>query len=112
MIICQNCRHQELLGALFCSECGSRLDSAEGLPTDTFDPPLKGVPDQAASPPQRKIPLEGARVVLHPSDPTLLQPGDILVAPMTDPAWTPLFVPAAGVVAAGAWVILHTIGFG
>jgi pyruvate,water dikinase len=23
-------------------------------------------------------------------------PGDILVAPITDPSWTPLFVPAAG----------------
>lgn len=39
-----------------------------------------------------------ARVVHDPSDPTALGPGDILVAPVTDPAWTPLFVPAAGVV--------------
>src|SRR3954468_8861795 len=38
-----------------------------------------------------------ARVVLDPSDPTALEPGDILVAPLTDPAWTPLFVPAAAV---------------
>ncbi|MEM9611131.1 MAG: hypothetical protein AAGA99_27235, partial [Actinomycetota bacterium] len=37
-----------------------------------------------------------ARVVLDPSDPAALGPGDILVAPVTDPAWTPLFVPAAG----------------
>jgi pyruvate,water dikinase len=27
-----------------------------------------------------------------------LEPGDILVAPNTDPSWTPLFVTAAGVV--------------
>lgn len=39
-----------------------------------------------------------ARVVLDPSDPTALEPGDILVAPMTDPSWTPLFVTAAAVV--------------
>lgn len=39
-----------------------------------------------------------ARVVLDPSDPTALEPGDVLVAPITDPAWTPLFVPAAAVV--------------
>jgi pyruvate,water dikinase len=39
-----------------------------------------------------------ARVILDPSDPMALEPGDILVAPFTDPAWTPLFVPAAGVV--------------
>jgi pyruvate,water dikinase len=39
-----------------------------------------------------------ARVVLDPADPGRLGPGDILVAPITDPSWTPLFVPAAGVV--------------
>ena len=39
-----------------------------------------------------------ARVVVDPSDPAALQPGDVLVAPLTDPAWTPLFVPAAAVV--------------
>jgi len=39
-----------------------------------------------------------ARVVLDPSDPTALEPGDVLIAPITDPAWTPLFVPAGAVV--------------
>jgi pyruvate,water dikinase len=39
-----------------------------------------------------------ARVLLDPSDPTALEPGDVLVAPITDPSWTPLFVPAAAVV--------------
>lgn len=39
-----------------------------------------------------------ARVVLDPADPTALAPGEILVAPMTDPSWTPLFVAAGGVV--------------
>ena len=39
-----------------------------------------------------------ARVITDPADPRGLQPGEILVAPLTDPAWTPLFVPAAGVV--------------
>jgi pyruvate,water dikinase len=39
-----------------------------------------------------------ARVVLRPSEPGDLSPGDILVAPITDPAWTPLFLAAAGVV--------------
>jgi pyruvate,water dikinase len=39
-----------------------------------------------------------ARVVLDAADPTGLEPGDILVAPQTDPSWVPLFVPAAGVV--------------
>jgi pyruvate,water dikinase len=39
-----------------------------------------------------------ARVVLDAADPMGLEPGDILIAPVTDPAWTPLFVPAAAVV--------------
>lgn len=43
--------------------------------------------------------VEGrARVVLDSNDPSALEPGDILVAPITDPSWTPLFVPAAGVI--------------
>ncbi len=39
-----------------------------------------------------------ARVVLDAADPVGLEPGDILIAPQTDPSWVPLFVPAAGVV--------------
>jgi pyruvate,water dikinase len=50
-----------------------------------------------------------ARVVLDPADPTVLEPGDILVAPMTDPAWTPLFVPAAGVVVDVGAALSHAI---
>lgn len=50
-----------------------------------------------------------ARVVLDPSDPTALEPGDILVAPLTDPAWTPLFVPAAAVVVDVGAQITHAV---
>jgi pyruvate,water dikinase len=39
-----------------------------------------------------------ARVVTDPGDPRGLEQGEILVAPITDPAWTPLFIPAGGVV--------------
>ncbi len=39
-----------------------------------------------------------ARVVTDPRDPRAIEPGDILVAPLTDPSWTPLFLAAAGVV--------------
>ncbi len=39
-----------------------------------------------------------ARVLLDPSDPFALEPGEILIAPNTDPSWTPLFVPSAAVV--------------
>lgn len=39
-----------------------------------------------------------ARVILDPADPRELAPGDVLIAPLTDPSWTPLFVPAEGVI--------------
>jgi pyruvate,water dikinase len=39
-----------------------------------------------------------ARVIMDAADPAGLEPGDILIAPQTDPSWVPLFVPAAGVV--------------
>ena len=39
-----------------------------------------------------------ARVIHDPADATDLEPGEILVAPMTDPGWTPLFSSAEAVV--------------
>jgi pyruvate,water dikinase len=39
-----------------------------------------------------------ARIVDDPSDARDLEPGEILVAPETDPGWTPLFLSAAAVV--------------
>jgi pyruvate,water dikinase len=39
-----------------------------------------------------------ARVVLDPYHPDGLEPGDVLVAPITDPSWTPLFLSAQAVV--------------
>jgi pyruvate,water dikinase len=39
-----------------------------------------------------------ARVVTDPLDPRCLCPGEVLVAPITDPSWTPLFVAAEAVV--------------
>ena len=39
-----------------------------------------------------------ARVVLDAADPEGLEPGDVLIAPQTDPSWVPLFVPAVAVV--------------
>lgn len=38
------------------------------------------------------------RLVRSPADPTALEPGEILVCPITDPAWTPLFLAAGGVI--------------
>ena len=50
-----------------------------------------------------------ARVVLDSYDPSALAPGDILVAPITDPSWTPLFVPAGAVVVDVGAPLSHAI---
>lgn len=39
-----------------------------------------------------------ARVILDAADPDDLEPGEVLIAPQTDPSWVPLFVSAAAVV--------------
>ncbi len=39
-----------------------------------------------------------ARIVRHPGENTKLQKGDVLVAPSTDPGWTPLFLRAKALV--------------
>ena len=50
-----------------------------------------------------------ARVVLDSHDPSALEPGDVLVAPITDPSWTPLFVPAGGVIVDVGAALSHAI---
>lgn len=64
---------------------------------------LQGVPGCAGTATGR------ARVVLDPADPAGMQPGDILVAPLTDPAWTPLFLPAAAVVVNVGALMSHAV---
>jgi pyruvate,water dikinase len=50
-----------------------------------------------------------ARIVRDPSDARGLSPGDILVAPLTDPAWTPLFLPAGAVVVNVGALMSHAV---
>ena len=47
-----------------------------------------------------------ARVVLDPAE-ARLEPGEILVAPSTDPGWTPLFLIAGGLVMEMGGVMSH-----
>ncbi len=79
---------------LFCSD-GTDLEAsgaADGAPaTGTSTSVLRGVP----AAPGRVIGT--ARVVLEPTE-AVLEPGEILVAPSTDPGWTPLFLTAEGLV--------------
>ncbi len=50
-----------------------------------------------------------ARVVTSPADAVGVGPGDVLVAPLTDPAWTPLFVPASAVVVDVGAIMSHAV---
>jgi rifampicin phosphotransferase len=50
-----------------------------------------------------------AVVVMYADDPAALEPGDVLIAPITDPAWTPLFVPAAAVVVNVGAQVSHAV---
>ena len=64
---------------------------AEGALVDVPDGALRGSP---ASP---GVVTATARVILSPQG-ARLKPGEILVAPSTDPGWTPLFLTAGGLV--------------
>ena len=63
-------------------------------------PGISGCPGQATG---------VARVILDPADPGALAPGDVLVAPITDPSWTPLFVAASAVVVDVGAQLSHAI---
>ena len=65
--------------------------SAERHTTEMGDGTLRGTPASAG------MVTAKARVVLDPAG-ARLEPGEILVAPSTDPGWTPLFLTAGGLV--------------
>jgi pyruvate,water dikinase len=50
-----------------------------------------------------------ARVIHSPFEGRDLEPGDVLIAPITDPSWTPLFVPASAVVVDVGAPISHAV---
>ncbi len=49
------------------------------------------------------------RVVMDPMEAGDLESGEVLVAPITDPAWTPLFMPAAAVVVNVGALMSHAV---
>jgi phosphohistidine swiveling domain-containing protein len=65
--------------------------TAEGHTAGSADGALKGTPASAG-----RVTAK-ARVILDPIG-ARLSPGEILVAPSTDPGWTPLFLTASGLV--------------
>jgi pyruvate,water dikinase len=82
------------------SEWPRRSRAGDRVPAGTVLTGIPGCPGKATG---------RARVILDPSDPTALEPGDVLIAPITDPAWTPLFVPAAAVVVDVGAQISHAV---
>lgn len=48
-----------------------------------------------------------ARIIRHPADGARLRQGDVLVAPSTDPGWTPLFLRASAVVMEVGGMLSH-----
>lgn len=48
-----------------------------------------------------------ARLIYHPDEGEKLQAGDVLVAPSTDPGWTPLFLRASAIVMETGGSISH-----
>ena len=50
-----------------------------------------------------------ARIVLDPGEPGDLGPGDVLIAPITDPSWTPLFLAVEAVVVDVGATMSHAV---
>lgn len=84
-----------------------RLMTSDGLVLTlkrrTHDLPAGALAGSAVSP---GVAEGRARVVLDPGQADL-QPGEILVAPFTDPGWTPLFTQAAGLVMEVGGLMTH-----
>lgn len=67
MIICPNCRHEEIPGAIFCSECGALLEGFSGLITQNILPiPPDQVSESAEEQPEatQAIPTSQADISL------------------------------------------------
>jgi phosphohistidine swiveling domain-containing protein len=77
---------------------GSEVAPETPAPSDSI---LRGI---AASPGRATGP---ARVILRADDGEQIRAGEILVAPFTDPGWTPYFVPAAGIVLDRGGLLSH-----
>ena len=78
------------------------------LPTNSHAPATPGHRDALSGTPGSRGAATGtARTVRGPRDFARVRPGDILVCPFTDPAWTPLLRVAAGVVTATGGALSH-----
>lgn len=74
-IVCPNCHHKELEGALFCSECGTKLITDDGLATASIAPTDSEITrrEETENIEQILISTNDAKVSLH-----IVQTGQIL----------------------------------
>ncbi|GAB3445042.1 phosphoenolpyruvate synthase [Streptomonospora sediminis] len=80
---------------------------SDGTDAESLAPPLPAAEGELAGAPAAAGRATGrARVVIHP-DGARIEPGEILVAPTTDPGWTPLFMTAGGLVTETGSVVAH-----
>ncbi|WP_182872832.1 PEP/pyruvate-binding domain-containing protein [Microbispora sp. H10670] len=79
------------------------------LPPSAARARVSGIPSArlTGTPGSRGTVTGTARIVRGPGDFARVRPGDILVCPFTDPAWTPLLRIAAGVVTETGGVLSH-----
>ncbi len=78
-----------------------RSDGKPAVQSQTVEGALRGTPvswGTACGP---------VRVLLDPADGALLRPGEILVAPFTDPGWTPLFLTAGALIMEVGGIMSH-----
>jgi hypothetical protein len=68
MNICPNCHHQELSGALFCSECGAQLVFTDGLSTQT----IPRSEEEGSNTAERPVPVPVEAVSAPASDDTVI----------------------------------------
>ncbi|MEV4099308.1 PEP/pyruvate-binding domain-containing protein [Nonomuraea sp. NPDC049649] len=102
-----------LTGTPAASLLTGRQDAVPGTsPAGTGESGTTGTPEGATgalngTPGSRGSATGAARIVRGPGDFARVRPGDILVCPYTDPAWTPLLRIAAGVVTETGGVLSH-----
>jgi hypothetical protein len=51
MIVCPNCRHNNMTGSMFCSECGAHLIASDNLVTQNITPDQAEMEEALSSPP-------------------------------------------------------------
>lgn len=73
-IVCPNCNHEEPSGAIFCSECGTKLIGEDGLATATIRATESKFSDASTEHrPEAPIPVSEAQMSLH-----IIRTGQIL----------------------------------